>query len=457
MLASQSRNSGCNVWVHPAKTNWICSPLARLDYRLMQHHPFQFIDWKEEAGIQKQAAQRSAERTTEARRRYYMDFGFMLASTSHYDRPGANSERVVHSWDGYSSLLIVDKATRYIWVFLTKSKSPPLEILNEFFTRYGHPHGGSVRTDQGGELGRSTALSDLILRKFHYVLEPPGADSPSQNGAVEIYNDKLAIRTRTLLYSSGLLAKYWSSALQHSVYLHNRLVHKATKMTPFEGIYQTKPDLSHLKVFGSRVCVKISGIRRGKLDKHDFKGIFLGYTATDHNIVYLDLNSGVVKRSHHAEFDEAWYLQQSCPPAAQHLYDIGLAPIYPSEPEQDVNTPVLEVPMAAWPPEAPTTSLKQPWSMPKWCTCLPLPIGHTAFDTSRHPITAKAAKTSVPGPNKPRLARRRKAIDIMADYEISKRDMAMIYLSPTPYFDAFEQPLDLRQFNLAKHATAGQA
>ena len=199
MLASQSRNSGCNVWVHPAKTNWICSPLARLDYRLMQHHPFQFIDWKEEAGIQKQAAQRSAERTTEARRRYYMDFGFMLASTSHYDRPGANSERVVHSWDGYSSLLIVDKATRYIWVFLTKSKSPPLEILNKFFTRYGHPHGGSVRTDQGGELGRSTALSDLILRKFHYVLEPPGADSPSQNGAVEIYNDKLAIRTRTLL------------------------------------------------------------------------------------------------------------------------------------------------------------------------------------------------------------------------------------------------------------------
>jgi hypothetical protein len=95
--------------------------------------------------------------------------------------------------------------------------------------------------------------------------------------------------------------------------------------------------------------------------------------------------------------------------------------------------------------------------MPKWCTRLPLPIGHTAFDTSRHPITAKAAKTSVPGPNKPRLARRRKAIDIMADYEISKRDMAMIYLSPTPYFDAFEQPLDLRQFNLAKHATAGQA
>ncbi len=58
----------------------------------LQHHPFHFIDWREEAGIQKQAAQCSAERTTEARRRYYMDFGFMRASTSYYDHPGATSK-----------------------------------------------------------------------------------------------------------------------------------------------------------------------------------------------------------------------------------------------------------------------------------------------------------------------------------------------------------------------------
>jgi hypothetical protein len=82
-------------------------------------------------------------------------------------------------------------------------------------------------------------------------------------------------------------------------------------MTPFEAYYGLRPDLSHLKVFGSRVCVKISGIRHGKLDRHDFKGIFLGYTATDQNIVYLDLNTGVVKRSHHNQFDEAWYLQRT--------------------------------------------------------------------------------------------------------------------------------------------------
>jgi hypothetical protein len=31
----------------------------------------------------------------------------------------------------------------------------------------------------------------------------------------------------------------------------------------------------------------------------------------------------------------------------------------------------------------------------------------------------------------------------------------MIYMSSDTYFDAFEQPIDLRKFDLAKHATAG--
>jgi hypothetical protein len=38
----------------------------------------------------------------------------------------------------------------------------------------------------------------------------------------------------------------------------------------------------------------------------------------------LNLDSGVVKTSHHAQFDEAWYLQHSHPPVAQLLYDLGI-------------------------------------------------------------------------------------------------------------------------------------
>ena len=82
------------------------------------YHPFRFIDWKEEARIQKQAAHRLEERTADCKRRFYMDFGFMRASTSNFSKPSKKDDRVVLSYNGFSSyLLIVDEASRFVWVF----------------------------------------------------------------------------------------------------------------------------------------------------------------------------------------------------------------------------------------------------------------------------------------------------------------------------------------------------
>jgi hypothetical protein len=224
------------------------------------YHPFRFIDFKEQARIRKQAAQRTAVRTGDVGRRYYMDFGFMRASSLDYRKPNPKTDRVVQSWDRYSSyLLIVNEVSRFMWVFLTKSKEPPLDIVDSFLKKFGHDDGGSIRSDQGGELAKSPALADMVLRENNYVFEPTGVDSPSQNGAVKTYNDKLAIRTRNLLYGANLPAIYWSAALLHAMYLNNRLVHTVTKKTPFEGFYGHKLDIEYLKMFGSPVCVKQSG------------------------------------------------------------------------------------------------------------------------------------------------------------------------------------------------------
>jgi hypothetical protein len=101
-------------------------------------------------------------------------------------------------------------------------------------------------------------------------------------------------------------------------------VHSSVGMTPYEAWYGRQPDVTYLKTFGTKVCVRQSGSRRCKLDRHDFTGIFLGYTATDQNIMYLDTTSGIVKTCHHTVFDEAWYLQPTRPPAAQLLYDLSI-------------------------------------------------------------------------------------------------------------------------------------
>jgi hypothetical protein len=53
-------------------------------------------------------------------------------------------------------------------------------------------------------------------------------------------------------------------------------------------------------------------------------GIFLGHTAMDQNIIYLDLNSRIVKTCHHASFEKAWFLKPTHSPAVQLLFNLGL-------------------------------------------------------------------------------------------------------------------------------------
>jgi hypothetical protein len=44
---------------------------------------------------------------------------------------------------------------------------------------------------------------------------------------------------------------------------------------------------------------------------------------------------------------------------------------------------------------------------------------------------------------------------MVSDYNITRNDMAMIYMSPGPYFEAFEEVIDMARFDLNKHRTAG--
>jgi hypothetical protein len=180
-----------------------------------------------------------------------------------------------------------------------------------------------IHTNLGSELSCSELFRSPLLQTAQYIVEPTEADSPLQNGGAEKWNHTLVVPTCSLLYGLGLLARYWSAALLHAAYLHNPHVHRVTRTTPFEAWFNQLPNLKHLWTFGSHVCIKQSGKHRANLDHHHFDGIIIGYTTTDYNIRYIDIVSGVVKRSHHAVFNKAWYLQPSHPPAAL-FYDLGL-------------------------------------------------------------------------------------------------------------------------------------
>ena len=79
-----------------------------------------------------------------------------------------------------------------------------------------------------------------------------------QNSIVE-----QAIRTITegacaIMYASKLPKNLWSVAVKTMAYLRNRSPTRANNsITPFECISGSKPNLAHLKIFGSPVSVAI--------------------------------------------------------------------------------------------------------------------------------------------------------------------------------------------------------
>jgi hypothetical protein len=364
-----------------------------------------------------------------------MDFGFIQASTFDYRHPCPGVNWVVECFEGFTAyLIIVNKASQYIWVFLRKSKEPPTNLVLNFLALHGLPSGGVIRTDLGGELARSESFWSSLLQKAWYIVEPPGADSPLQNGGAEKWNHTLAVTTRSLLYGSGLPAWYWSAALLHAAYLHNQRVHCATKMTPFESWFQQQPNLKHLRIFGLCVCVKQSGKRRAKLDQHHFDGIFIGYTATDHNIRYIDIVSSIVKHSYHAVFDEAWYLQPSRPPAAQLLYDLGLQ----DDTLPTASQPATDTIVTLLPP----CPKKYPDPPPIGSAChLHLPLRESATPNL---VIARAATTRIPDPYHNTMIRFNWDAAAVNDYQIQLWDVAQIFMSPSPYNDAFEEYIDMK-------------
>ena len=122
------------------------------------------------------------------------------------------------------------EASRHVWILLCASKEPPIEEMSAFLSEFGLKSGGLLRCDRGGELARSTDFITSMQRDFGYKVETTGADSPNQNGGAERYNRSLAITVRSLLYGASLHAKYWSAALIHAAYLHNRRIHHSALM-----------------------------------------------------------------------------------------------------------------------------------------------------------------------------------------------------------------------------------
>ena len=180
---------------------------------------------------------------------------------------------------GLYFLSFIDDYSRYVWIYILKRKDQVFEKFCEWKSLVENSCGRKLknfRTDNGGEYTSTEFTKYLKEEGVHHELTIP--KTPQQNGVAERLNRTLVETVRSMLSDFKLPKRFWAEALSTAVYLRNRSPTRAVqKMTPFEAWTKEKPDVGHLKVFGSLCYSHIAKDERQKLDVKARECVMLGY------------------------------------------------------------------------------------------------------------------------------------------------------------------------------------
>ena len=122
-----------------------------------------------------------------------------------------------------------------------------------------------------------------------------------QNGAAERVNRTILEKARCLLFQCGLSTKYWPFATEAAIYLYNRTWHSAIGKTPFEARFGKKPDIAHIRLFGSIAYVKNDKPQ----ERASYRGILVGFGEKQYKI--LNIGNDKVYWSCDVDFLEGIY------------------------------------------------------------------------------------------------------------------------------------------------------
>ncbi|PZC84979.1 hypothetical protein B5X24_HaOG203300 [Helicoverpa armigera] len=117
------------------------------------------------------------------------------------------------------------------------------------------------------------------------------------NGTAERYNRTIMDMARCLLAEARVNRCYWPEVIKAAAYLKNRsLANTVVRKTPYEIFFNKKPSIKELKLYGSRVYVRIpEEKRRSKWDKKAELGILLGYVEVGYKVL---INNRIIVARH---------------------------------------------------------------------------------------------------------------------------------------------------------------
>jgi len=107
---------------------------------------------------------------------------------------------------------------------------------------------------------------------------------------IERINRTILEKVRCILFTAKLPKELWGEVVSTAVYLYNRTPHSQLQFkTPYEALYNTKPDIMNIKVFGLIAYYKNKAIRLKKLEPRAKKAILLGFGNNLYRLHNIDL------------------------------------------------------------------------------------------------------------------------------------------------------------------------
>jgi hypothetical protein len=204
-------------------------------------------------------------------------------------------------------VVFLDEATYYGVGYTMAARS---EIFDHWLTYYNGCKSRDIvvrclRADNEYDTNKFAAFCDANGVHREYTC----AKTPQQNGRSERFNRTCGEMTRALLIHAGLPSLMWPLAASVAVYTINRVPHHciAEGTTPFELWFNLKPDVSHMRVFGTICYQLVNTLRRPKPPKLQAKAdlrIFVGYSEARKGYKLLDPVTLKIKYSRAVAFDE---------------------------------------------------------------------------------------------------------------------------------------------------------
>lgn len=197
-----------------------------------------------------------------------------------------------HTTLGYGGekyfLTFIDDYSKCTKTFCIKSKSETIKCFVEYTNQVENRLNKKIKQlhcDNGKEhLNQQTY--DFIRKKGIESLPcPPYVHE--LNGVAERYNRSAMDMGRCLMREANIDKRYWPEAIKTMSYLKNRgIANTIENKTPFEIFFGRKPSVKHLKIYESRVLVRIPVVlRKSKWDDKAKVGVLVGYNNNSYRVL----------------------------------------------------------------------------------------------------------------------------------------------------------------------------